>query len=172
MIFLLGLALNVFAGPLGQVDIRVETFKQYPGEESSVFYQDNEIFTEITVINNSSTSLELEVNYELDSAEGEFGAIQRSKQLSVPAKESRSFSDLFQVPMGEGIASGTFIVKASAKEENQNLGQGGSVTGDAFITIFSGNGNGEALNVDETGFFLLPIIGFMALFLLKKKDSF
>ena len=168
LIFLLGLALNAFGeGPLNHVDIQVETFKQ-TGEESGVFYQDNEIGAKITVINNSSTDLRLEVNYQLDAADGDFKVIKGPQTISVAAKELYIITDSFTVP--PEIVSGTFIVKANAKEAI--LGSGDTVTGNSFITIFSGSGDSAPTSVDETSLFLLPITGFMALFLLRKKHSF
>lgn len=160
------LALNVLAlEPMDQVNVRVRTFKA--DQESRVFYQNTEIMVEIVIINNYSANLDLEVNYELDAAQGEFESIKRTRQIIVPAGQVASFSDSFLI--GESISSGTFIVKATAKESSQIPGpQGNSVTGNSFITIFSGT-QPETLNVPEIGFLLAPLVGFGVLFLLSKK---
>ncbi|MBI4044701.1 MAG: hypothetical protein HY392_03255 [Candidatus Diapherotrites archaeon] len=157
--------------PFYLLPMRIRTFRTtienpWPGEPGNVFYPNDIILNEIKLTNNSPTYKMFEVSYRLEAAEGVFTPIEGSTLLNVDPWESQTTMDPFILP--PDAPTGTYMITATAQEITTGAMKR---TASVFITVLSGSSAFAMLSIDETGFFLLPLVGFAALFILKRQNA-
>lgn len=156
--------------PFDLLQIKIRIFRPtieepVPEDTYNVFYQNDSILAEITVTNNAPSEHSYDVSYMLFAVEGGFQSIEESTPLTVAPGTSEFFFKTFDLP--GNVPAGTYMVTVTAQETPGTLEKTASV----LLTVLMGTSGGSTLDIDETSFFLLPAIGFAALFLLRKGNA-